>query len=536
VIGVVGRGFPGASKPVARVIVQSTAAVPPSSSISRQEWPLGAPVLQPVGDLLWELRGRLPWTSHEHLQTLKVRVAGVGSCKLAMDAKGVHEAQEWRPIGDPADDLQIMLVLKELPTEDAAKERSQRQLRIQRRQLELDMLRRLPAQKIFAWEEKKQQKSATIIQRFWRLCKGSSSSSPAFRAEAQQHSEQTRSSDEKIKNHLHHQSRQEEDVGNDDDNDDDLVEEADLKRFTHLYDWLTKIAHDRMAEEGVRRFSTHEQYQSILELRKTLDQEWPDFCAQQARSLKYRKEVSRLMKQLSQLSASLSKTGIPLRSQVEQEISWPLSTKDGVQRKAHEQHQARMEHLGVGKEWWRVRCGNEERDIRRISPCVTSNLKDERNNARWWISFASKHSMSTKDIQAKAKPVISKKEVCEDVIERESERIVNEFRQKFSAREDPKLAAILQCPPHRLQKLQERLQGGSNRNNIQKNGQTLGKKGNSEHRDDEGVAENQESDLSRKKRKKRKEEAMKNHIEALEEQVAVLRARMAQAELEKLQR
>lgn len=690
VVGVQARGFAGAEPPRVRLSLVSVGVRGHEGGLSRAREDVDAvdPVREPVGDLRWKLTRHLAWNDEiandrdendtSEKRELRIRVAGVGHARVDARKGGEEAAQQWQDIGESDRGYQVRLVLQERPGQAAERERAARHERIQRRQLELAMMRQVKPEKLLAWEERRKNKSSRVIQRAWRSQRQRRLQRTEARAVRKKLADKGLRLSTDVLEESYESPHGEEDEENDGglikqpgetemgiekedaedaSNLDGRTNDSDLKMLHKLYDELTREAHDRMLDNG--RFSTHEKFQALMEGHREIQIRWAHFSSRDTVMRSHERERARILNRTNKLCARLEQLKLPLSSydgkiaddqnlaenegngnenqtpnegddstsainirrqrKTSKHTPWPLSRDQSVYTEARNAHLAALDNAQVGKEWWRVQVGHEERDIRKLQaqrpPWQSMDNHDslglgnafrendplDYENSKWWIAYASRNPSHVDAVLARAANQAKHGDVVEDGVRRDTDRLVREVETRLQAQEDPFMRTILSCPPHRLSSVYKLLKsnpvesgypaqttstlsrdngeahsphtphltgrshsprtglGGSPGTSSGRGQGTLGSRSPRRldvqtssltprsHRHGSAIGPLSPSQVSsvvspsrvvqrgkRKKRSKRKEAAMQMHIDALEEQVAVLRAQMAQSQLEKL--
>jgi len=614
VVGVCGRGFPGASPPSIRVTVLPDAG-DPSSRNAAQVVIAGLPgERQPVGDIFWELERSVRWADQNQDDsdldnddsgrgnnsmggTLKLRVVGAGSIQFHLVSGGQEAAQEWQTLGKTEQGLQVKLILKEVSSKRAIEERHRRRMRILQKELELHLVKTVPPEKLEAWEAKRRTSSAKKIQihwRQWRASKtekrgtfrtgilGSSSRKtqhrPAFCARDKIHAENLETDDREDTDYSHFDSDHDSGAENREEEDEE-TEDAAKEDFARLEEKLEQITRECLegSTDDMRYVSTHEKYEYLIGQSDGVQNLWErlnnDLATMEANEAKRNRTLRQLKRinQLAQVDSVKLGDQFPHNSIQHSEVvnetlrKWPLPRSKKAKQKAEAMHQAMLENMKTGKEWWRVRIGAEERDLRSLKPAkepwsFPSKVKDELSEdsnevSRWWLTYASGSAETATAILSSATGDGLSPEVVRDAIDREQACLVREAEDKLKAAENPLLVAALTCPPHRIHQLRAVARAkaspkppGEKENEVhsQRSPQTLQspqtqKLSHSPRAEQNltnvefSVKENAPVRIKKKRKPgKKKERAMAQHIESLEEQVAILRAQMAQKELEKL--
>ncbi|GBG29499.1 Hypothetical Protein FCC1311_057202 [Hondaea fermentalgiana] len=546
VVGVLGRGFAPAQPPRIRVSVvrvgkDASRDVGFGGSKPRENFDAIDPVREPVGDIRWRLETHVPWCetpdatlaaspgagdnarTQSARQEIRIRVAGAGSVRIDMKAGSEDQAQRWYEVGDPSQGLQVRLVMKQQAGQQAERERLARRERIQRRQLELAMMRQLRPEKLLAWEERRAQRAARIIQRSWK------SSCRHTKPRTETHVTRKRADDLALDDLIaegdeYDDDEEEEDNDGEEDEDEDEVEnddnigagennatkgdgrdpaeedatgkngrakqaikrrskqdgtdgstyvsttDEDSRRLHQLFDDLSREAHDRMVNGG--RFSTHEKFQALMEGYRELQTQWASFQIQDEEMREHEESRERLLRRSDKLCLRLESLQVPLASYPDPSVSenqetallaasdeigaahprdaeetqspaaaqprWPLSRDRVVLEAARNAHATALENAQVGKEWWRVQVGHEERDIRtvkmgkapwRVDTSSLSSAKahdgeDEDADAqasKWWVAYASKSAAQAEALAIKASNRVAQLDVFEDNVKRDTE-------------------------------------------------------------------------------------------------------------------
>ncbi|CAK9022285.1 Uncharacterized protein SCF082_LOCUS15723 [Durusdinium trenchii] len=507
VIGVAGRGFPGAAPPGVCVSVVSVRDGRVTSrkrvndddeeeaaheqGRTREDFETLDGTKETVGDIFWKLREPFLWEEKARCaagerRELRIRVANVASVRLMMHGDNTEDAQLWRDLGDPDVGYQVKLVLRLVPSKHSEQERSKRLLRIQQRQIELEMMQRIPADKLLEWETSRKHRSASAIQRTWKSKRqtGKRTSVEARRRNRAARGEELHlDGDDESDRYLDltppgsPRGSDEEAKGGDlmDDTGADETEDDDLKQMQVLFDQISREAFDRKQETV--RFSTHEQYQHLIEQSRQVERAWPAFEYEQRRREGQARQRRKVLRKVDRLCNKLDAACVgPLDKKNENEEEdakasvkreWPLSKARSVVEQARTRHVAALQNVHLGKDWWRVRLGNEERDVRKLKPSkppwsgtqdsgVRGELASAENElSRWWIAFASGNPSSVDAILDSRYQDESLYDVFDDAVRRETERLIREAEQKLKARESPLLATALSCPPHRLGRLRD---------------------------------------------------------------------------------
>mmetsp|Transcript_33700 Transcript_33700/g.54064 ORF Transcript_33700/g.54064 Transcript_33700/m.54064 type:complete len:623 (+) Transcript_33700:443-2311(+) len=588
IVGVHGRGFPGASPPsigLSLVTVHESSrnrgydSEEEENSKRRKDVQALPGKRQPVGDVYWELEKAVYWDDEiinvdsGSRRELRIRVVNVGVVRIIMSRGSEDRSQNWMDVGEDGNGYQVKLMLKQFPSRKAEKERNDRKQRILRRQLEMEMLAKVPAEKLFAWEEKRAHRCAQLIQNQWR---GHFYAQNAYHAPSDP-TVRFASPQADVAPSLDRQDEwesEDDDKEKDDSENEDIFDEQeeDYRRLLGLNDELAKSAASNK-ETGT---SVHENYQYLIEQCGRVSESWYQWrqreLAMESKA-RYRRKV---MRKLSRLCNKLSNLDKPLadyftegngeqqdvKSEDEDDNAggdkfvkktkrfWPVTRDKAKLEEAQVQHNAALESMQVGKEWWRVRLGNEEKDIREMQaskppwkyPYDTKKEIQRGESSRWWVAFASNGPESAQRILSNPYEGASP-ELFNDAVRRETDRLVQETEQRLKTSESPLLIAALSCPAHRFGKMRTLLGRNQYTPAAVSSSDTKPPPVEEQENNAQAVNEPRENDTSnvkvattgkRRKKSRGKEAAMKNHIESLEEQVAILRAQLANAELGKL--
>jgi len=438
------------------------------------------------------------------LKEAKVRVEGMKAMSIVLGS-----CQDWTAVNDQSD-LQVRFVLELLGGETAEAESRQRRMRIQRKQMELDMMRNIPTEELMIWEEKRNCKYASVIQTAWRRS-----------------SKYTKKKSEIPQNTSGHHIPLHRDLDTFElsPEDDDEDERNSMPRFHQIDEELTRAAKAQLAQVGWQ--STHEHYENLIRQTSCAISQWNEWSRSDrsiARGKRHRSQIHRIDKLNYRLSNMKNKSlddFVKSVEDVESDIEkntrsvLTVTSNDVLLDQANRAH---TEALGrTGLNWWTVRVGDEERDIRSMKMeeawvCdANGRLKsnDDDSYSRWWVAFVDKdHTTDAVVLQERHVDQMFQ----EDRIRSDTMNLVREIEARAKRNEPPLLSRTLNCPVHRLRSLKL-----------------------SENVPEESIAQVEVVSLKKKKKKsKKRDAAMKDHIDTLEEQVAILKAQLAKTELEKM--
>jgi hypothetical protein len=476
---ITGRGFHGALPPEISVSLQSYDDQP-NRALKGQSRTIPCfqrPIRNAIGDLSWNLReSSIMWPMNAELE---IELLQIGTIRMRLDSDDLEAVQEWCPIGE-SENFQVQLVLRQVPSHQDEKIRRQRLLRIQRRQFELELLRSVPASKLFAWEAKRADRAAKIIQSAWRSVVHYTKveSKLTILQEGDEGGVNRRNAlplyrylsiiSDDSDTEMGEQTKHTEKLPK-----DNNVDSKDMVRMQQLNDKTMAMARESVAESYLG--SLQNIYQKIIEEEKEINQRRCELKRIQHHRKSRARRCTRSLSNLNSILEKLSNhLGEPLPSQAstasdEERKStikrikdlWRISKSIDIQRKALNAHVAALGEEGENKDWWRVHIYDQECDIRekkassppwRYPIRVESELRDEsRELSRWWVAFASKSPTKASLIVDKYKDEQTEgNDTFIEKVNREKDKLVRELDARRKLSVSPFLTMMMSCPPHRL--------------------------------------------------------------------------------------